>query len=710
MSTQTETRGASTPAAPQEVVTQALVRDVQLPGGAGVMALITMDNGRDHTRPTSFGPGGLAAMDAALTRVTERAAAGEIVAVGLTGKPFFFCAGADLTLAATTRTAQEAEQAGQYGHAVFRRLGELGVPSFAFVNGVALGGGVEVALHCTYRTISGGVPALGLPEVFLGLIPGWGGTYLLPNLVGPAKALEIIIANPLNNSRTISGIEAHRAGIADAIFEPADFLEQSLVWAAAVLTGQIEVRRPEIDRDEAVWEAALAEAKKVADGKVNGVAPAPYEALDLVRLARTADRDAGFAAEDAAIARLILSPEFRSGLYAFNLVNKRAKRPAGAPSRDLARPVTSVGVVGAGLMASQMALLFARRLQVPVVLTDLDQERVDKGVAYVHGEVEKLLAKGRISADAASRLTGLVTGSTDKGAFAGADVVIEAVFERMDVKKQVFAEVEAVVAEDCILMTNTSSLSITEMAADLKNPERVVGFHFFNPVAVMPLVEIVKGERTSDVALATAFAVGAKLKKSCVLVKDAPAFVVNRLLTRFMGEVLAAVDAGTPPEVADTALDPLGLPMTPFTLLQLVGPAVALHTGETLHEAFPERFGTSTFLARIAEAGLPAVWSTAADGKPYLSDQVAALLPAGGTPLTVEQVRSRALEALAEEIGIMLSDGLVVGPEDIDLCMLLGAGWPFHLGGVTPYLDRSGIAERVVGRRFLPQGVASVPA
>ena len=701
---------AGAPAAPGEVVTQALVRDVVLPGGAGVLALITLDNGRDHTRPTTFGPAGLAGLDAALVAVTERARAGEIAAIGVTGKPFFLSAGFDLTVPAAITTREAALEGGRAGHAIFRKLAEAGVPSFAFVNGAALGGGVEVALHATYRTVSSGVPAIALPEVMLGLIPGWGGTFLLPNLIGPAKALEIIVTNPLNNGRTITGPQAFAAGIADAMFEPADYLEQSLLWAADVLTGRVTVTRPVIDRSEETWEAALAEVKKAADAKVGGAAPAPYRALELVRAARTVDRDAGFAAEDDALADLILSPEFRSGLYSFNLVNKRAKRPAGAPDKSLARKITTVGVVGAGLMASQMALLFARRLQVPVVLTDLDAERVAKGVGYVHAEVDKLLGKGRVSPDTANRLKALVTGSTDKAAFAGADVVIEAVFERMDVKKQVFAEVEAVVGEDCILMTNTSSLSVTEMAAGLKNPERVVGFHFFNPVAVMPLVEIIRGEQTSDVALATAFAVGRTLKKTCVLVKDAPAFVVNRLLTRFMGEILRAVDEGTRPDVADTALTSLGFPMTPFTLLQLVGPAVALHTGETLHAAFPERFGASAFLTRLVEAKLPGVWSLTPERRPYLSDDVKALLPAGGTPLAAEDVRLRALSAVAEEIGIMLGEGLVAGPEDIDLCMIMGAGWPFHLGGITPYLDRAGISEQVVGHRFLPPGVASVPA
>ncbi|MFD0853652.1 3-hydroxyacyl-CoA dehydrogenase family protein, partial [Actinomadura adrarensis] len=246
-----------------------------------------------------------------------------------------------------------------------------------------------------------------------------------------------------------------------------------------------------------------------------------------------------------------------------------------------------VGVVGAGLMASQLALLFARRLEVPVVLTDLDSERLDKGVGYAHGEIDKLLAKGRVSADKANRLKSLITGSLTKDAFADADFVIEAVFEEMSVKKTVFAEVEEYVSAECVLATNTSSLSVTEMAVGLKHPERVVGFHFFNPVAVLPLLEIVRGEKTDDAALATAFATGKELKKSCVLVKDAPAFVVNRILLRLMAEIIQTVDEGTPIEVAERSLSyqppeggppptsaaPLGLPMPPFVLMGLVGPA-----------------------------------------------------------------------------------------------------------------------------------------
>jgi 3-hydroxyacyl-CoA dehydrogenase len=342
-------------------------------------------------------------------------------------------------------------------------------------------------------------------------------------------------------------------------------------------------------------------------------------------------------------------------------------------------------------------------------LTDVDQGRLDRGVDHVHQEIGQLHASGRIDTDAANRLTALVTGSLSLDAFADADLVLEAVFEDLALKKQVLADVEAVVTPDAVLATNTSSLSVSAIAAGLDRPERVVGMHFFNPVSVMPLLEIVQAEHTSDAALATAFAIGKQLKKSCVLVRDRPGFVVNRLLARYLGEVLAAIDEGTPIEEADRALDPLGLPMSPMTLLALVGPAVALHTAETMHAAFPDRFAVSDNAGRLVESGKSGVylWD---GGTPSVDPEVRAILKVGSAPSTADQVRERALAALASEIRIMLDEGVVAAPQDVDLCLILGAGWPFHLGGVTPFLDRSGVSERVTGARFLPPGVASLPA
>ncbi len=694
---------------PDEVVTQAHVRHLDLPQGAGRFALITLDNGLDHTKPTTFGPASLANLNAALDQVEKEAAEGEIVGVGVTGKPFIFAVGADLKGVELLKRHEDALAIGKGGHDVFKRLSTLAVPTFAYYNGAAMGGGVEVGLHCAYRTVSAALPAFSLPEVFLGLVPGWGGCTLLPNLIGADRAVTVIIENSLNQNRQLKGEQVYELGIADAIFEGADFLEQSLIWTASVLRGEIQVVRPEVDRGEA-WDAAVERGRAIADGKVHGAAPAAYRALDIIAAAKNGDLRQGFDAEDAALADLIMGGELRSGIYAFNLVQKRGKRPAGAPDKSLARPVTKVGVVGAGLMASQLALLFARRLEVPVVLTDIDQERIDKGVGYVHAEIDKLLLKGRVNQDKANRLKAAVTGSLDKAAaFSDADFVIEAVFEEMGVKQQVFAEVEAVVPEHAILATNTSSLSVSEMASKLRHPERVVGFHFFNPVAVLPLLEIVRGDKTDDASLATAFGVAKKLKKTAVLVKDAPAFVVNRILTRFLGEIQNVIDEGTPVEVAERAVEPLGLPMSPLVLLELVGPAIGLHVSETLHQAFPDRFTVSENLKRVVEAGKRGFY-VHDSGKPELDPEVAALLEQGDTVLTEEQVRLRVLEAVAQEIGLMLDEGVVAEAQDIDLCLITGAGWPFHLGGITPYLDREGVAERVLGRRFLAPGVASVPA
>jgi 3-hydroxyacyl-CoA dehydrogenase/enoyl-CoA hydratase/carnithine racemase len=690
---------------PDEVVTKAVTRLISAPGLAKPVALITIDNGFDHTRPSTFGPQSLVSLNAAF----DEALTAEPAAIAVTGKPFVFAVGADLSGVEQLSSPELARQIAQTGHDVFRRFTESSIPTFAFVNGAVMGGGLELALSCHYRTLVSNAAAIAFPEVFLGLFPGWGGTQLLPNLIGADAAVTVIIENALNQNKMLKPAQVAELGIVDVVFDSADYLEQSLAWLAQVVNGAVSVSRKEIDRGEA-WDNALARGRAFVEAKTHGASPGATKALELLELARGNDLDAGYAAETDGLASLLMTDELRTGLYSFNLVQKRARKPAGAPDKSLARPITKVGVVGAGLMASQLALLFVRQLKVPVVLTDIDQARVDKGVGYVHGEIDKLLARKRLSPDAANRLKALVSGSLDKAAFSDADFVIEAVFEELSVKQQVFAEVEEHVSAECVLATNTSSLSITEMAAKLAHPERVVGFHFFNPVAVLPLLEIVRGDQTDDATLATAFAVSKQLKKSSVLVKDAPAFVVNRLLTRFLGEVIRAVDEGTPFEVADKALDPLGLPMSPLILLQLVGPAVALHVAETMHQAFPDRFGVSENMKRFVAAGKTAVYTWDATGKPQVDPEVAALWQPGTSPLTAQELRDRAEEALAQEIRIMLDEGVVAEAQDIDLCLILGAGWPFWLGGITPYLDRAGVSERVTGRRFLARGVASVPA
>ena len=692
--------------APEEVVTQALVRQVDLSafGAKGVLALITLDNTLDHNRPNTFGPQSLLALDAAITAATELKPA----AIALTGKPFIFAAGADLSTLSFITNREQSLAIGKLGHDVFRRLGESKIPTFAFINGLALGGGLEVGLHCHYRTLAS-TAFTALPEVFLGLVPGWGGATILPKLIGPERAVQVIMLNALNNNTMMKAKDAFKLGVVDAVYEPSDFLERSIAFAANVLNGTTKVERKDYSQDPA-WESALGTGKAAALKKYGGAEIAsPMKALELISAAKSNTLGAGFDAEDLALADLTMSDPLRASLYAFNVIQKKRKKVEGAPKPALARKVGKVGVVGAGLMASQLALLLLRNLKCPIVMTDIDQERADKGVAWVKNELAKLVEKKRMSAESAARLSLLISGSSDQNTFAGCDFIIEAIFEELSLKQELFKKLETIVSPECVLATNTSSLSVERMSEGLKNPERVVGFHFFNPVAVMPLLEVARTSKTDDATTATAISVGKELKKTMIICKDAPGFVVNRLLTRFMGEITDAVDEGTSPEVADNAMRSIGFPMSPFQLLDLVGPGVALHVSETLHANLGDRYRISPTMAAMVKEGVRNFYVKNEDGSYGPNPAALALIHKGDSPSTAEQVRSRALTALAVEARMMLDEGVVSTAAEIDLCMLMGAGWPMHLGGILPYLDREGISEAACGQRFHPKGVASLP-
>lgn len=697
-----------------EVVTHSYVRDVALASGRTI-ALVTLDNGRDHTRPSTLGPATLFELGDVLEAQRGRAAAGQIDAIAVTGKPYFLAAGADLSNVGLLPDRETGAELGRLGHRVLGLLHEAGVPTFVFINGLALGGGLEIGLNADYRTINATAPAVALPEVFLGLIPGWGGAYLLPNLIGIEHALKVVIENPLKQNRVLKPEQVLELGIADAMFGAPSFLEQSLAWADGVLGGA-KVERPNVPGrlERAVkWDVAIGIARKSLESRIGTVALAPYKALELLQGAKKASRAEAFAAEDAALTELIASDQFHASIYAFDLVQKRAKRPAGAPDKELARPVTKVGIIGAGLMASQFALLFLRRLQVPVVITDLDQGRVDAALAGIRKELAGLQEKGRLDGDTANRLSGLLSGTVDKADFADCDWIIEAVFEELGVKQQVFAEVEPHLSPEAIIATNTSSLSVESIGARLAHPERLVGFHFFNPVAVMPLIEVVRTPATDDAALATAMRVAKDLRKTAVITRDTPGFVVNRVLAKLLGEAMHAVEQGTPFETVVAAQQPFGLPMDPFVLLDLVGLKVGAHVLDTHHGAFPDRFFESKALHELAEANVLLEKDRKGEAKGIDKRAVAIVrkhTPKGATPSTAEQLRERLEVGLADEIHRMLEDEVVVGAEDIDLCMILGAGWPFQMGGITPYLDREGASERAFGGAFHEPRVAGPAA
>jgi 3-hydroxyacyl-CoA dehydrogenase len=472
--------------------------------------------------------------------------------------------------------------------------------------------------------------------------------------------------------------EAKQMELVDEVLEPAEFLDESIAYL-------LNRPRPGARHlDASRVDEAIAKARRQLDDSLHAAAPAPYVALDLIEGAFRWTLEEGYAAEEEAIAELLPGRHAQASLYAFHLVERRAKKDVGKPDVE-GRPVRKVGIVGAGLMATQLATLFLRRLELPIAIRDLDGAIVERALASIRTELEGQVRKGRYDEGKARFLASLVEGSTTYDQFADCDLVLEAVFEDMAVKQQVFAELEAVVAPECVLATNTSSLSVTEMASQLNHPERVVGLHFFNPVAVLPLVEIVRTPDTDDATVATAWETAKALRKRPVLVKDAPAFVVNRILTRMTTVLMDALEHGNTVDETDEAILRLGMPMAPSVLLQMVGPRVANHVLQTLHEAYPDRFPLSQTLANYAEG----------------RDDVALQ---GENRRSVEEIQQAALEAIADEIRQMLDEGVVAGVEEIDTALILGAGWPFFLGGITKYLDQTGVSERLFGRPLAELG------
>ena len=611
------------------------------------VALVTIDNGEGPAKPNVFDEAALES----LARTLDEVERGGFAALLLTGKPYSFSAGADLDEFPELIEPGQSAAGARTGHELFGRILDLSIPTLAAINGVCVGGGLELALFCRHRTISTAVRHFGFPECFLGLVPSWGGTQLAPRVVGPKAALEVVVFNSMRQNRLLTGAKAFELGFADRLFGPAMFLDESLALLWEIVAGG-GLERPKPD-----WEGSeelFSQARRRLDSLVHGATPAPYRALELVEGARAWSLEEGFRREQEAAEELIPGRHCQASIYAFNLVERRARRGLGRPDAA-ARPVEKVGVVGAGLMATQIAARFLERLQVPLVITDVRPEALEEAGATLE-DPRGLLLLTRSYED-----------------FAGCDLVVEAVTEEMPVKRDVFARLEAVVGPECVLATNTSSLPVTEMAAGLAHPGRVAGMHFFNPVAVMPLVEVVRGRETSDETLATVFGTALGLRKRPVVVGDGPGFVVNRVLTRMLASNLEALERGNSLDEVDTAMLSLGLPMAPSALLALVGPGVALRVLETMHGAFPDRFHLSETLARLA----------AGNDEPAVKAR---------DPLPKEGIAGAALSAIADEISHLLADGVSGDVATVDTCLILGAGFPFFLGGISKELEARGLA------------------
>ncbi|MGO1423494.1 MAG: 3-hydroxyacyl-CoA dehydrogenase NAD-binding domain-containing protein [Brachybacterium sp.] len=720
-----------------EHVTRVLTEDREHPGLGTVAVLTFAPPEGEERRPATLGPRSIEAVTGAIATALDRAEAGEIQAIAMTGTGRVFLAGADLSMFADPTAVANVEAMNRAMHDLQIRVRTSPVPVLAHLNGAALGGGLETALMADVRTAAPGVRGLGLPETGLGILPGWGGTTLLQSVVGPEAAVRMILEDPARDKQ-ISADQALEDGLVD---ELADDLDEALDQFAALVAAHVDLDETDADVVDPALAATAAEAPSSAPGAwagreapLPGVdtpeaealldaldaahgsaetrrtwaarleaqgAPAVGRALALLQALPGSTLSEALAREATALEDLVRSDAAAASMYSAELL--RRGKPGRSPV-DGARELRRVGVAGAGLMASQIAAQLALGLQVPVVMRDLDTEIAAKGLAAARDVVARTAARGTLDEAAAAQITENLSATTDLQELAGCDLVLEAVPEVLTIKKSVFAELESVLAEDALLVTNTSSLSVARMAEDLAHPERVVGLHFFNPVAKMPLVEVIHTEATDEATLATGLEVVRRLKKFAVRSADAPGFIVNRLLFRVLGAVLASVDGGADPAEVDPSLDALGLPMRPFALLDLVGLAVADHVGQVLVDELGDRFHASPGLSVMVEKNAHFTERSKTSVHPPVSPTVAEAFgtePSDAAAAPVgDALLERVQDGLAEEIALMLASGVVERPEQVDLALILGAGFPRHRGGVTPYLDSSGASQRAVGRTF----------
>jgi 3-hydroxyacyl-CoA dehydrogenase/enoyl-CoA hydratase/carnithine racemase len=604
-----------------------------------------------------------------LSRVLTRLDWALVDALAITGTGPIFCAGADLDEVISTPSSAAAEAIARQGLDTFEILDKLPVPTFSFLNGTTLGGGLELALNTDWRIAAASVKAIGFPEVRLGLIPGWGGIWRMVDLVGAAKAQRMIVSDSLQGTYCTAH-SAAALGFVDRVAASEDFLEESLDYVVSVLDGTeaVQARTPPAVEDS---------KESLAAGRDPGGAAA-LRAQGLI-LAAEAGTSTLLRNEQAKVfGELAVSGEARLRTYASRAIaaaGRQSLRRGGMTAVE----TQSVGIVGAGLMARQIALLFAEKFNSPVVINDLSQDRITAAVDWIRRKMARNIRPGNDLRAAEE----LISGSTDIHRLAACDVVVEAVFEELDVKKSVFAQLEAVVRPDALLLTNTSSISIEEISAGLAYPGRFMGFHFFNPVSLLSLLEVIPSTNTDNATRSAALALAAKLQKTPIEVRDSPGFVVNRVLTRLMCATLSEIDGGADPEAVEHALHGIGLPMTPLRLLQFIGPAVQLHITQIMNRSFPDRFPVSPSLISVVDAGLPGYL----DSQGEMADETKIFLMTRHKP-AITEVRRRILSAVADEVERMINDGVVSGPQEIDVCMILGANFPLHTGGLTPLLDQ----------------------
>jgi 3-hydroxyacyl-CoA dehydrogenase/enoyl-CoA hydratase/3-hydroxybutyryl-CoA epimerase len=601
----------------------------------------------------------------------------------ISAKPNIFIAGANIQELAGIRDARHAEELSRAGHHVFNKIEELGVPTVAAIDGACLGGGLELALACRYRVATDNPKTIvGLPETQLGIIPGWGGTQRLPRLVGLKTALDLILPG-----KTLDAVRANRIGLVDDVVPPVLLRDR----AAAVALGRITPRRRAffISNKWPARNIVAGLARRAVMARTRGLYAAPLKALDAAVTGLDLNLHHGALELEARLfSEVAATSQSRNLVRVFFLREKHAKLtlPVPAESKSKLPVIRKVGVIGAGVMGAGIAQWCAARGFV-VRLKDINPEYVAGGIKRIAAVFEEGVKRRKLTALQAAQGMARVHPTTDDTGFDTCDLVIEAVLENIEVKRKVFAALQPLLKRHGVLASNTSAIPIDQLAAASGNPDRFVGLHFFNPVHRMPLVEIVRGEKTSPETLAAAVEFAKQLKKIPVIVKGTPGFLVNRLLMPYLNEAGRLLEEGVALETIDNAMLAYGWPMGPLRLIDEIGIDVAFDVGTELAGAFPDRMQLAGILRKLHEAGLKG--RKGGEGFYVFKGKKTAPNPRlrawlGETALTManEPLQHRLMNVMYQEAKRCLDERVVETEDDIDAAMIFGTGYPPFRGGL----------------------------
>lgn len=628
-------------------------------------------------------------------------------AVLISGKPGTFIAGADIDQFLEFKTADDARKASAFGHTMMSRIEKGRVPVVAAIEGACLGGGLEFALACAYRIAADTrKTVLALPEVQLGLIPGAGGTQRLPRRVGLQVALDMILTG-----KNVRAAKALRSGLVDELVHPSILRSVAIQRAKELASGSL--KRDEDLRKHGAKEMLLDDnplgravvfrkAREMTQKKSKGHYPALFAALDAVQASYSGSEAQGFAEEARLFGEMAMTPVCKQLMFLFYATTS-LKKDVGLGANVKGQPIDRIAVLGTGFMGAGIAAISVQQ-GVPVRFKDTAHDRVAKGVSAVRDVLKDRLTKRQITRQQYEDYLSLVSGTVEYTGFGRVPLVIEAVFEELKVKHAVLAEAEAVLSDDAIFATNTSTIPIAKIAAGSKRPERVIGMHFFSPVHRMPLLEVIVTPQTAPEVTATVVDFGRRIGKTVIVVNDAPGFYVNRILAPYINEAGLLLDQGIAVDAMDKAMTRFGFPVGPINLIDEVGLDIAGKSGAIMAEALGARMNPSKALqqvlgaGRLGRKGKQGFYEYDEKGKRGdVDESVYEIYPAGNkrTTMPPEQIQQRLSLAMVNEAARCLEEGIIQSARDGDIGAVFGIGFPPFRGGPFRHMDSVGIAEIV---------------